>query len=129
MRILLDTHALHWAVDAPERLGVAGRALLGAAEHEVFVSPISGWELAQHARKGTIMFDRPVAAWVDEAVSGLEAVVLPITMAIALDSELLDYPHRDPGDRFLLATALAHDLVMLTRDERMQAWLGSRAVW
>ena len=49
---------------------------------------------------------------VREAVLGFE---------IAIQSRNIDLPHHDPADRFIAATALVYDLVLLTADERLLA--------
>ncbi len=44
--------------------------------------------------------------------------------ATAIWSVALDLPHRDPADRFIVATALAKDALLVTADERILAWSG-----
>lgn len=43
----------------------------------------------------------------------------PLTIAIAIRSRLLDLPHQDPADRFLAATALVEELILVTADHRL----------
>ena len=45
-RFLLDTHAALWALAEPEKLSRPARMALEDAENEVFVSVVSGWEIA-----------------------------------------------------------------------------------
>ena len=44
----------------------------------------------------------------------------PLTREVALVSNELDLPHRDPADRFLAATALVFGLMLVTLDRRLQ---------
>ncbi|MHC1729434.1 MAG: PIN domain-containing protein [Syntrophobacteraceae bacterium] len=43
----------------------------------------------------------------------------PVTHDVAVQSRFLALPHQDPADRFLVATALIHDLTLVTADERL----------
>ena len=46
MKLLLDSHALLWAMHAPEKLAVAARAAIEDGANPVFFSSVSIWELA-----------------------------------------------------------------------------------
>ena len=46
MRLLVDTHALLWAIDSPEKLGQEARDVLTAPGQRIFVSTVSLWEIA-----------------------------------------------------------------------------------
>ena len=46
MRLLLDTHILLWSLAEPQRLSALARRALEDARNEVFVSPVSVWEIA-----------------------------------------------------------------------------------
>ena len=47
---------------------------------------------------------------------------LPITHADARIAGALPDHHRDPFDRMLIAQALTHGLVLVTRDSRMESY-------
>jgi PIN domain nuclease of toxin-antitoxin system len=40
-----------------------------------------------------------------------------LSHAIALKSRLIEFPHKDPADRFIAATAWEYDLTLITVDE------------
>ena len=42
-----------------------------------------------------------------------------LTQEVAIQSRLVELPHRDPADRFLAATALVYELTLVTADERL----------
>ena len=54
MKLLLDTHALIWAVQSPERLGGHARAALSTDDAEVYASHVSLWEMATKRRTGKL---------------------------------------------------------------------------
>ena len=50
---------------------------------------------------------------------------IPIDGWIALQSCQLTYFHRDPADRFIVATALDRDLPLMTADKKILKWEGT----
>ena len=42
-----------------------------------------------------------------------------INHEVAIQSRLVDLPHQDPADRFLAATAMVYDLILVTADLRL----------
>jgi PIN domain nuclease of toxin-antitoxin system len=38
---------------------------------------------------------------------------------VAIQSRLVELPHQDPADRFLAATAIVYDLILVTTDTRI----------
>lgn len=53
---------------------------------------------------------------------GAGATELPLTGEIAILAGELDGLHADPADRFIVATAIAHDAILITADERLLQW-------
>jgi PIN domain nuclease of toxin-antitoxin system len=43
----------------------------------------------------------------------------PLTHEVALASDAVALPHRDPADTFLAATAKVYDLTLVTADENL----------
>ena len=43
----------------------------------------------------------------------------PVNHEVALQSRSIDLKHQDPADRFIAATALVYDLVLVTADKRL----------
>jgi PIN domain nuclease of toxin-antitoxin system len=121
--IVLDTHALLWAVADDKKLGRKTRQLIerrwGAGE--VAVSAISFWEAAVLQQRGRIVLPAAAEAWrVDLLDNGLTE--LPITGAIAVRAvDLGDLP-LDPADRMIVATALIHRAQLVTADVSLLAW-------
>ncbi len=119
MRLLLDTHAMIW-LDAGEPMNREALDLIDAAGRsgELFVSAISFWELAQLVARGRVRVQDSIEVWIERfsAQPGITAV--PLTPAAAVRSvSLPGLLHRDPADRFLIATALELDAAIVTRDQ------------
>lgn len=112
MSLLLDSHALLWALHDPERMAPNAVDVIRDRRRAVYFSAASVWELELKAGVGKI--DLP-EAWVSAAVEA-GFVELPVNANEARASVRLPWHHRDPFDRLLVAQALEHDLRIATRD-------------
>ncbi len=119
MRLLLDTHIWLWSLLEPQRLTPAVRAALVDPDNELWLSPITLWEVLVLTRKGRLKLDRSTDEWIDLALSAAPAHEATLTLQVALESQRIDLPHRDPADRFLAASARVFDLTFVTADERL----------
>jgi PIN domain nuclease of toxin-antitoxin system len=55
--------------------------------------------------------------------------VAPLTAEVAVLAGSLDWPHRDPFDRLLAATALVNGWQLLSADPVFDSLTGLRRVW
>ncbi|MEZ5123096.1 MAG: type II toxin-antitoxin system VapC family toxin [Solirubrobacterales bacterium] len=130
MRLLLDTHVWVWRLLAPERLSDAAERAISARDNTLHLSPISTWETLVLARKGRLTLRPSPVEWVLDALRRSALMSVPLTQGIALRSETLrDFASADPADRFLVATALEHDLVLVTADGAMRAFDPLPSLW
>jgi len=119
LRLLLDTHIWLWSLSDPGRLTPAVRRALTRPGHELWLSPISTWEVVQLLKKKRISIDSHFEAWLPRALGSLrEALVSHDVAAAAADVVL---PHGDPADRLIVATAKVLNLTLVTADERLIA--------
>ena len=119
MRLLLDTHIWLWSALEPDRLSSRVSRTLGDPEHELWLSPISVWETLVLARKRRVMLKPSPEQWVRRAITELPIREAPLNHEIAIRSEGIKVGHDDPADRFLVATALVHELTLVTADRRL----------
>ena len=126
--IILDTHALIWLDCDDPALGAHCRTLIETSWRKggVAVSAISWWECAMLAQRGRIQLPVPIERWRSD---WLEAgvVEVPIDGRVALASAELEGLHRDPADRFIVATAKSREATLVTADERLLGWPGTVA--
>ena len=125
MRLLLDTHIWVWSLLDPLRLSPRVRAELESPDNELWLSPISAWELLVLIEKGRVEVDKEGVQWVAEVSRATALREAALTHEVAVESRVIDLPHQDPADRFLAATARVYDLTLVTADERL---LGSRKI-
>jgi PIN domain nuclease of toxin-antitoxin system len=119
LKLLLDTHIWLWALLDPSRLTRRVARTLEDGKNELWLSPISVWELSILADKGRVVLDSEVEEWIAEAQQQAPLKEAPITNEIALETGAFELPHRDPADRFLIATARVLDLTLVTADRRL----------
>jgi PIN domain nuclease of toxin-antitoxin system len=117
--LLLDTHIWRWSLSAPDKLGKRLRAALGRSGTELWLSPISVWELLVLAERGRIKLAPDPRQWVTEALHRTPAHEAPLNHQVAIRSREILPTHEDPADRFLAATALVYDLTLATADETL----------
>lgn len=128
MKLLFDTHALLWWLTGDERLPARALQVIKNPRNAVWVSPVSGWELATKFRLGKLPGADRILPRLPALIEESRLRVLPITFAHALKAGSLDHKHRDPFDRMLAAQAMVEDLVLVTSDPACKA-LGAETVW
>jgi PIN domain nuclease of toxin-antitoxin system len=117
LRLLLDTHIWLWSLHDPSRLGKRILHELRDPANELWLSPISTWEALTLNAKRRIQLPMDLADWVARATAALREA--PITHEIALKARQLPFPHNDPADRFLAATAQVLNLTLVTADANL----------
>ena len=130
LRLLLDTHAWLWRLLDPGRVSAAAETAIADRTSELFLSPVSTWETLVLARKGRLTLEPSPAEWVLDALRRSSPTAVPLTHGIAIRSESLEgFGSEDPADRFLVASALEHDLVIVTADEAMREFVPLPTIW
>jgi PIN domain nuclease of toxin-antitoxin system len=118
VKLLLDTHALIWAVMAPERLGSQARTLIEAEGTEVFASHVSLWEMAIKRRLGRLEeIGDTAGTWFANYVPNSGMAPLPVSAKHFAQVEFLPSLHGDPFDRLLITQAQTEKLTIVTIDE------------
>ena len=127
MKIVLDTSALlFWTLD-PTQLSVAAATALDQST-EILVSSICLWEIALKHRRGQLELPLAPKLFAQELETTDRARILSVDWATWLESVSLDWEHRDPADRAIVALARIHGCGLVTSDEEMRRFY-PRAIW
>jgi PIN domain nuclease of toxin-antitoxin system len=118
MNLLLDSHALLWALHDPQRLNPAAAAAIRDPRRVVYFSAATAWELEIKAAKGKLGLP---ADWL-AAAERTGFVQIPVVAAVAQAAARLPMHHADPFDRLLIACAAEHGLQIATRDTAFAAY-------
>jgi PIN domain nuclease of toxin-antitoxin system len=117
VKVLLDTHVvLWWRLDSP-RLKRNVRELIATTDL-VWVSAVSGWEIAIKLGLGKLRLDDSFASIVEAS----DFDELPITLRHADQLKNLPVHHADPFDRMLIAQAQVEDATLVTHDRHFKPY-------
>src|SRR2546426_9519809 len=119
MKFLLDTHIWIWSAVEPDRLKANVVRALDDENNELWLSPISIWELSVLVKKQRIELDEELEVWVKKALSHAKFREAPVTNDVVFEVARLRFSHRDPADHFIAASAKAFDLTLVTADPRL----------
>lgn len=120
MKLLLDTHILLWSQSEPEKLSPTLKEALEADTNEIWLSPVTTWEILMLSEKGRIEIQGGDAAkWMKKILNTLPFKEAPLNHEVAFKSRQIRLPHQDPSDRFLVATALVYGLKLVTADAKI----------
>ncbi len=128
MRVLLDTHALLWALIEPGKLSPEVRGLLEDGTTRVVASAASAWETATKWRLGRLPGVERVVTDYPGALRCLLAEELPVTSAHALKAGAWSVAHQDPFDRMLAAQSELENLPLISCDPLMTQF-GIEVIW
>lgn len=135
--ILLDTCTLLWLVANRAELSPAAVQAIDTTG-PVFVSAASAFEIGTKYRQGKLPLALAPKDWWKAALERLRLLELAITPSIALASTALPaeivvegrtVEHKDPGDRFIVATAAVHGLAVVTPDPKIAAFPNTVVLW
>lgn len=113
--VILDTHAWAWSLTGDDRVSATAVSHIAGADN-VFVSPISFFEIGQKVRIGKWP---EMERFVDELPALLKEQggrVASLTPEICLKASLLAWEQRDPFDRLLAVSALDLGMPLISAD-------------
>ena len=128
--LLLDTAAfLFWHSDSRRLSKRARAAMLSALERPVFVSTVTGFEIATKVRLGKLAVPNELLNELAYVVESDGFRVLELDSVTAVRAGLLPGDHRDPFDRLLAAQAIVHRCAVVTPDRLFSDSLGDDVFW
>lgn len=119
---LLDTHIWIWSLVEPKRLSERVRKMLERDNEDLWLSSISVWEAAMLGEKGRVQMSPDPKSWVRRALELSCLQEAPLNNEIALLAREIKLPHKDPADRFIVATAQVYGHVLVTMDENILSY-------
>jgi len=126
--LLLDTHALLWAFNEPDKLAPAARDGVADRDNRVLVSAIGIYELSLKHRLGKLDEAELLLSDLHAHLERYAFEVLPVGHRHALTAGALPFLHRDPFDRLLVGQALVEDVVLVSNEALFDHY-GVRRLW
>jgi len=130
--IILDTHALIWWINDPEKLPKKALSRINQATRKDFVliSSISVWEIYMLVSKKRLSFSTDTEMWLATIEKLPFVQFAPVDNRIAAKSVTLPGAfHADPADRMIVATAREKGIPLVTGDERIRAYPHIQTIW
>ena len=125
--VVLDTSALiFWTLDR-DRLSDTAAAAIAEADR-ILVSSISIWEIGIKVNRGGLSIPLTMREFADRLMQVDRVELLPMDTATWLKNIELDWAHRDPADRTIVAVALLHSCPLVTSDRAIRNFYGN-AIW
>ncbi len=119
--LLLDTCALIWLSSGGGELSQNALNSIENAKN-VFVSSISAFEISFKYKIGGIELPCDPERWYSEVLENHDLIEIPINGQIAIVSTKLLDIHKDPCDRFIIATAQLNSLLIVTADTQFEKY-------
>ena len=115
MCALVDTQSFIWFFENDSRLPSSVKIWMEKSDRLV-ISIASFWEITIKASLGKLIVKESIAGIIDNALSnGFE--ILPIEREHLITLSTLDFFHRDPFDRIIIAQAIAENMPLISSDE------------
>lgn len=125
--MLLDTCALLWLAEGGRRLSTEARRSINAAT-VVYVSAISAFEIGIKHRFGKLRLPALPGEWFQAVLTQHDLAEVPLDIATCTTATELPLIHRDPCDRFIIATARLREWPVVTADTRFASY-GIDVIW
>jgi PIN domain nuclease of toxin-antitoxin system len=127
--LLLDSHTLLWYENEPELLsGHVHKAMRGTST-EIFVSPVSVYELGLKVAKQQLPHAQDMFDDLQLHLKIYGFKMLPFDERHALRAARLPWPHRDPFDRMLAAQAIEESMILVTKDKVFKTLRELTTLW
>ncbi len=119
--MLLDTCALIWLAMGGGQLSERAKQAIEEAT-AVYVSSISAFEIAYASSRGRLELPCDSERWYDEVLNEHNLTEILLSGKIAIVSTRLPMIHKDPCDRFIIATAKLESLSVVTADRMFRKY-------
>jgi len=125
--IVLDTSALlYWTLD-PEQLSPSAWQAIQEAD-KIIISSISVWKIALKVKRGKLEIPLPIFELAERLQNLGKLEILPVDVQTWLDNLELDWDHRDPADRTIVAIATRLACPLVTSDSIIAEFY-NQTVW
>ena len=125
--IVLDTSALvFWTLNRDRLSQTAAQAISDA--DRIALSSISIWEIGIKVKKEQLSIPISIQEFADKLEQIDRLDILPVDVQTWIKNLELDWDHRDPADRTIVALASLHTCPLVTSDSAIRAFY-SQAVW
>lgn len=116
MKILLDTHVLLWFLNGDKKLSKHQKEIIESSKNLKFISIASLWEISIKLSLNKLKLPLDLKSFI-QLIDQNGFLILPIELEHIIEISNLEFIHRDPFDRILIAQSVVEKLTLLTNDE------------
>ena len=116
-KLVLDTCAFLWLVQGNSILSDDHLDTIENAR-VVYVSAISCWEISLKYEQKKLTLPMEPEKWFLTALKMHSLILVPLEITILCSANKLPVHHRDPADRFVIATAIQEKAAVITADDK-----------
>ncbi len=128
MRALLDTNAFLWFISGSDRLSNKARDYIADFNNDLVISTASLWEIAIKTSLGKLELLSPFDQLIPTQLEKNAIDVLPIEQDHISGIINLEFHHRDPFDRLIIAQGITEQIPIITSD-RMFTKYPVEVIW
>lgn len=121
MNLHLDTHTLIWFLTDDQQLPLQTKKHIQNINNNCFVSIASLWEITIKISLSKLQMKLSLAELFDE-LSKNQLKTLPIDESHLIILSKIQFHHRDPFDRLLIAQAICENLKLVSKDTFFSAY-------
>ena len=119
--LMLDTCALIWLVSGSGNISKETLRKISEAEI-VYVSAISAWEISLKVARNKLELPKEPKEWFEMAIECHNLFLIPLDLEILIKANNLPWHHRDPADRFIIASSMRENVTVVTADKQFNAY-------
>lgn len=130
LTIVLDTCALLWWSLDPDEFSPKAKAAVDRMEREKdgLTPAIAIWEIAIKVRNKKLDLGTPLDIYLKKLKQSDVVEILAVNEDVFLISVDLEWSHRDPVDRIMVALAMEQNCPIITRDKEIRKFYDN-TIW
>lgn len=121
MDYLLDTHTFIWFLEGSDKLPSRLVDSISDLNNTCYVSLASLWELSIKISAGKLELQTDFTN-LESTIQVLSLKVLPISIPHINTVFELEFHHRDPFDRIIIAQAITENLTLISKDKNFSLY-------
>jgi len=116
MNLLFDTHAFLWFSEDNPSLSKKTKLIIENPENNCFISMASLWEMAIKISLKKLNIKLNFNQMLEEIYKH-DFILLPIDFDHTVELTSMDFHHRDPFDRLIIAQSIVENLTIISIDK------------
>ena len=127
MQLLLDTHTFIWVISGDQALPQRALNAIKDTDNKCYISIASIWEIAIKFSLKKLELKSDFNNIIDFLAAN-DIEILSINFQHLQKVIALEFHHRDPFDRLIIAQGLVENLTIITKDEHFPSYT-DRLLW